>query len=245
MKIRNVVVYLLLSVAALGLSGCATRPPTVAHVHLGHALTGVHVTPDRQGYLLVAEERAAAIVELAHAAAASDSLSVIKSNVDAVVKATLSEESFGLRPSLVQASNHITFAASSDDASANVRESAPRFAKQIVGVVERSDLIGLLGADVAASTRKDEAKTLAAEIDKLARQNLEGVDANRDGVIGGNANQEYGMKQLRRELEQMLARENPPYRTVEQKYLFNLVRLPNGRWVFDKFQRGGNIDGYK
>ena len=26
-------------------SGCVTRPPTIAHVHVGHALSGVHVTP--------------------------------------------------------------------------------------------------------------------------------------------------------------------------------------------------------
>ena len=38
-------------------SGCVTRPPTIAHVHLGHALTGVHVTPNRDGYLLVAGTR--------------------------------------------------------------------------------------------------------------------------------------------------------------------------------------------
>jgi hypothetical protein len=33
--------------------------------------------------------------------------------------------------------------------------------------------------------------------------------------------------------------------TVDQWYLFNLVRLPNGKWVFDKLGRGGNIEGYK
>ena len=49
----------------------------------------------------------------------------------------------------------------------------------------------------------------------------------------------------RAELQAMIARENPPYRTVDEWYLFNLVRLPNGRWVFDKLGRGGNIDGYK
>jgi hypothetical protein len=43
----------------------------------------------------------------------------------------------------------------------------------------------------------------------------------------------------------MIARERPAYRTVDQWYLFNLVRLPNGRWVFDKLARGGNVDGYK
>jgi hypothetical protein len=54
------------------------------------------------------------------------------------------------------------------------------------------------------------------------------------------------MKQLRKELQDMIARENPPYTTVDQYYLFNLVRLPNGKWVYDKLGRGGNIDsGYK
>ena len=43
----------------------------------------------------------------------------------------------------------------------------------------------------------------------------------------------------------MIGRETPHYVTVPQWYLFNLVRLPNGRWVFDKLGRGGNIDGYK
>jgi len=49
--------------------------------------------------------------------------------------------------------------------------------------------------------------------------------------------------QLRKELEGIIAREKPPYVTVDQWYLFNLVRLPNGKWVFDKFGRGGNIEG--
>jgi len=50
---------------------------------------------------------------------------------------------------------------------------------------------------------------------------------------------------LRRDLVDMINREDPPYRTVDEWYLFNLVRLPSGLWVFDKLGRGGNIDGYK
>jgi len=46
-------------------------------------------------------------------------------------------------------------------------------------------------------------------------------------------------------LEAAVARENPRYVTVDQWYLFNLVRLPSGKWVFDKLGRGGNIEGYK
>ena len=235
---------LIAALVLLAASGCVARPPTIAHVHLGHALTGVHVTPGKEGYLLVAEERAAAIHELARKAAASAQLDRIKTDVDAAVNATVSNDEFGLKHSLVQASNHVSFAATSDDASANVRAAAPRFAADIVRVVERCDLIGLLGKDVAASKSTEEAKVLAGEIAKLAEQNLNGEDADGDGVVG-NKPREYGMKQLREELDQMIAREDPPYRTVDQFYLFNLVKLPNGRWVFDKLARGGNIDGYK
>ena len=177
-------------------------------------------------------------------AAVATSLPQIKTDVAAAVTATVSDDAFGLRHSLVQASNHITFAATSDDASANIKASAPQFARDIVRVVERCELIGLLGKDVAATNNLQEAQTLAAEIAKLAQQNVDGEDADSDGVVGSKPT-EYGMKQLRGRLDEMIAREVPPYRTVDQTYLFNLVRLPNGKWVFDKFKRGGNIEGYQ
>jgi hypothetical protein len=113
-----------------------------------------------------------------------------------------------------------------------------------VRVVARCELIGLLGKDVESTTTVQEAQTLAAEIARLAQQNLDGEDADGDGVVGSKP-AEYGMKQLRARLDEMIAREDPPYRTVDDTYLFNLVRLPNGKWVFDKFKRGGNIEGYK
>jgi hypothetical protein len=70
------------------------------------------------------------------------------------VKATDSEDNFGVEQAIVMAANHITFAATSDDASVNVQQAAPVFASHI-------------------------------------------------------------------------------------------TRVPNGRWVFHKLGRGGNIDGYK
>jgi hypothetical protein len=234
----------LAALTLVGLGGCVTRPPSIAHVHVGHALSGVHVTPDQAGYLLVAEERAAAVRELSRKATATEDLQQLKTEVKSAVDATVSDDSFGLRHSLVQASNHITFAATSDDASDNLRAGAPQFATDIVRVVERCELIGLLGKDVAASTTSAEARLLAAEIARLAEENINGDDTDGDGLIGGKA-REYGLKQVRRRLEDMIARERPPYRTVDEAYLFNLVRLPNGKWVFDKFKRGGNIDGYK
>ena len=228
----------------LPFTGCTSRPPTIAHVHIGHAITGVHVTPNQEGYLVTAERRGHEAVEFVQAAAASADLAEIKKNVAAAVHATDSEEDFGVKQAIVMAANHITFAATSDDASVNVQRAAPIFATDITPVVERCELIVLLGKDVAASTSAQEATPSVAELGKLTAANMAGDDSNGDGVVG-SAPSEYGLAQLRKELQAMIARESPPYQTVPQWYLFNLVRLPNGKWVFDKLGRGGNIDGYK
>ena len=139
---------------------------------------------------------------------------------------------------------HVSFAATSEDASANVQKSAPLFARDAAGVVQHCDLIELLSKDVAASTSTREASVAAAEVVKLTRANLNGDDINSPGNPDSLPTN-YGLIQLGQELDAMIAREKPPYVTVDRWYLFNLVRLPNGRWVFDKFGRGGNIEGYK
>jgi hypothetical protein len=238
-----------LVLSLLGAAGCVSRPPTIAHVHIGHAITGVHVTPNQEGYMVTAERRGAEAVEFSRLAAASNDLAVIKRNVAGVVKATDAEDDFGVKQAIVMASNHITFAATSDDASVNVQQAAPIFASHITRVVERCELIVLLGKDVEASSSVEEASVSVAELGKLTRANVNGDDFN---AAAGNAAagagplpSQYGLVQLRTELEAMIARESPRYVTVPQWYLFNLVRLPNGRWVFDKLGRGGNIDGYK
>ncbi len=228
----------------LAAGGCVSRPPTIAHVHIGHALTGVHVTPDKEGYLVTAERRAREAHDRAVHAAAAQDLVAIKSDIAAAVEATSSEESFGVKHALTMAAHHISFAATSDDASINVQRAAPIFATDIGRVIERCELITLLGKDVAASTSAKEAAVSVDEIVKLTDANMNGDDADGDGKVGGKP-AEYGLVQLRTELEAVVARENPRYVTVDQWYLFNLVRLPNGKWVFDKLGRGGNIEGYK
>ena len=238
--LRNATVLMVLLTAG----GCVSRAPTIAHVHIGHAITGVHVTPNKEGYLVTAERRATETVDLAQRAAASNDLEEIKKDVAAAVQDTDFEEGFGVKQAIVMAANHVTFAATSDDASLNVQRAAPIFASHITRVVERCELIVLLGKDVQASKSVKEASIPIAELGKLAQANVTGDDSNGDGVVG-SAPSEYGLAQLRKELEAMIARESPPYVTVPQWYLFNLVRLPNGKWVFDKLGRGGNIDGYK
>ncbi len=230
--------------ALLAAGGCVTRPPSIAHVHIGHAVTGVHVTPGHKGYVLVAEQRADGALAAALLAAEAPTLADIKAHVAEVARITDDPDSFGLKQSLVLAANHISFAATSADASVNVIRFAPVFKANIAAVIGRCDYIELLARDVAASKTRGEAAVVVTEIVKAAEANVEG-DTAPGNAIRGALPTDYGMAQLRGQIQDMIAREHPAYRTVDEWYLFNLVRLPNGRWVFDKLGRGGNIDGYK
>lgn len=238
------VIRLIALVTLVVLAGCVSRPPTIAHVHIGHALTGVHVTPNHEGYFVQAEERAQQAIDATQKGLASADLGVKREAALVAVGATDSEENFGVKQALAMAANHIAFAATSDDASINVQKSAPVFTGDVSRVLERCELIKLLGKDVQSSKTVDEADVSLQEMSKLAQANLKGDDADGNGTVGSSP-KEYGLIQLRKEVEAMVAREVPKYQTVDQWYLFNLVKLPNGKWVFDKLGRGGNIDGYK
>jgi uncharacterized lipoprotein YajG len=244
MNIRIDLARALILVAAAGTTACVTRPPTIAHVHIGHALTGVHVTPGHKGYILVAEQRADEVLAAVKSAGQAADLNAVKAQIAVALSENDNQDNFGVKQSLIMAANHIEFAATSDDASENVIRFAPLFKHDTAAVIERCDYIDLLGKDVAASTSMKDASLLVEEISKAAQANVEGADSKGTGAKG-SIPADYGMAQLRAELDAMIARENPPYRTVDEWYLFNLVRLPNGRWVFDKLGRGGNIDGYK
>ena len=115
------IVAVVLRVAVLGclagLSACIVHPPTIAHVHIGHAVTAVHVTPGHEGYLSVAELRASEAYDSAKSANTDTDLLQLKAHVAAAVTATDSQDNFGVRQSVTMAANHISFAATSADAS--------------------------------------------------------------------------------------------------------------------------------
>jgi hypothetical protein len=224
------------------LDGCVTRPPTIAHVHIGHAITAVHVTPGHLGYVPLAAQRTDEALTAARAAAHATDLSDLKRNVVAVSIACDNPAEFGVKQALTFAANHIAFAATSADASENVIHFAPEFKASIAPLLTRCDYLEALDRDVQNSRSLQEGSVIAQEILKTALANVQGDMSTGAPGEGGS---QVGMAQLRSELDAMVARERPPYRTVDQWYLFNLVRLPNGLWVFDRLGRGGNIDGYK
>jgi hypothetical protein len=201
-------------------------------------------TPHQLGYLAQAERRARDAIDMAQRASASSDLAQIKKYAASAVEATDSPEGFGVKQALVLAANHVSFAATSADASANLHDAAPVFVSHTARVLERCALIRLLGDDVAASTSVAEAQVSIDEIRKLAQANLTGDASDDDGSAGVSPDR-YGLVQIRSELENVVARENPPYVTVDRWYLLNLVRLPSGKWVFDRLRRGDSMEGYK
>ncbi len=236
----------ILVLAVLVASGCAHKAPTIAHVHVGHALTGWHSTPGKEGFFVVAENQAGKALDAAQSASGrGEDIDALKADIALAVEATNPErkadetrERYGVKQALNGAINHIGFAGDSDDASDNIKVSAEAFASNASVVLDRCDLITALGRNIGTASSLDEASVLAEEVLNLSRANVYGEDSDGDGVVGSKPS-EYGLTQLREELDAMVAREDPPYTTVDSWYLFNLVRLPTGKWIFREKGSGG------
>ncbi|MEA3412124.1 MAG: hypothetical protein U9R74_11385 [Pseudomonadota bacterium] len=233
--------------------GCASRAPTIAHTHVGHAMTGWHDTPDKGGLFTTAEDKAGEALRAAEAASSAGDLQDIQARIEEVMIATDPQYAtgpggggvkapYGLRQALSGAVAHISFAANSPDASENIKQSSGQFTLSARPVLERSDLVIALGSDILASDSEEEARILGEEVLFLARANVMGDDSDGDGVPGSSP-EEYGMRQLRDEIQAMIDREDPPYTTVDTWYLFNLVKLPSGQWVF-KQRPASSSGGY-
>jgi hypothetical protein len=220
------------SAAVLFCAACAHQAPTIAHIHVGHAITGAYDTPGKVGYLTLASQEAEQA--LAHAEAAANptsSLDRMKLETAATNAITNTEGTYPLTGAVREAADHIEFAAMSDDASANIRAGYEQFKATVEGVLYRGGLIDRYALDVAGASTEGDARPLVTEIQKLAYANVHGEDLDGDGRIGTTA-REYGLSQISAELDALVARENPPYETVDRWYLFNLIRLPSGEWIF-------------
>ncbi len=225
--------WLLLALSLMtAMTGCSYQAPTIAHIHLGHTVTGVEGTPGQKGYLDVAEQSASEALDQANQALEDNQpLPEIKQHIANVNDITNVREAVALTGTVEHAMTHIRFAAESEDASDNVRDSFPRVEPLAEGIFYRSNLIKLYSEDLAASGSEEDARVVAELVQQLTYANLNGEDLDEDGKIG-NQPREIGMLQLQTEIEAMLAREEPPYVAVDRWYLLNLIRLPNGQWIF-------------
>ena len=237
---RRIAGSLLFAVICLAQGACSSTAPSIAHVHIGHAITGANDTPSKGGYFVLAELRAEEALRLAQTATESNlPSSQIVDRLARVNEEVNLRDDFGLTTALREAASHIAFAAESDDASQNVKRSSRAFTEAVDGVITRANLINLYAQDAQISTSDEETRQLAGEILKLSEANLNGQDLDGDGFIGSQL-PEYGVRQLRRDLDALIARENPPYATVDRWYLFNLIRMPSGDWLFRRRDGAGS-----
>ncbi len=227
------------------LAGCVAQPPTKAHVHIGHSMTGAYNTPGEVGYFTVAEQRADEALQAAQKAVRANRVNdtaETKSSLESVQTAVISGDNFSLAEALQEAVSHIKYAASSEDASANVVTSARQLESDVKDVVERIGLIRLYLEDALLTDDSAELRYYVDEIERLCRANVQGIDVDGSGTVGDSPS-ELGLRQMRQSLQAMINREDPPYSTVERWYLFNLVRLEDGRWEF-RSVRAGESRGY-
>jgi len=219
--------------------------PSIAHIHIGHAITGWHAAPKKQGLLVIAELRsveAATTAELLLRAARDKDLEkaqrYMKDTALAVdpllVDPELTEE-YGLRRATAEAMTHLSLSRDTDDASNNVQRTVTQTNIKAQDILDRSDeLISFL--DIGLESQSiDEIEIIAEEINLAMK-----------GIAGGPEIQgNYGLFEFREDIEQMVARENPAYETVDSWYLFNLVKLPDGQWGFSsRGSRGAAGAGY-
>ncbi len=242
---RHVLIFL----TSLGLTSCASmvnrQPPTISHIHIGHAITAWPMAPRKQGLLVVAELtaiEAATNAELMLKAAREGNMERAKKFLSETAKAvdpgflsrTTSNE-YGLRKAAAEAITHLRLAAEVEDASPNVQRTVAATRIKAEDLIDRSDeLLAYLDAGSKAQTQ-EEMEIIAEEI----------VQTLKSIAGGPEATDSYSLYNFRNDIEAMVAREDPPYETVESYYLLNLVKLPDGQWGFaSRSSRGSAGMGY-
>ena len=236
--------FKLIAVIAAGavLGACQTvseKAPTIAHTHIGHTLTAWVTTPGEQGLYVVAEKEARALQRVLSAVSPSSSLPQVQAAANDALEVIEPSQpgsspglGYGLRRAFDEALSHLEFAAQSDDASANFRNSMPRVAEKARAISERIELVQLLAEDVLRASSSASAAPLVTEMQTVSKEITFGAEVDGRPPVGSSS-EEAGLNQLRDEVAAMTARENPAYVPVAEKWLFGLIRLPSGEWKFD------------
>lgn len=213
-------------------TGCSSvitkKSPPISHVHIGHTLTGWVSTPDKKGLLTTAEQESRIVLDNASKAKTSTSLAEKKkymSNalhaVDPKIQTKGPGRGYGLVRAVTESIAHLQYAASSDDASANIRKTVPTIANKARQIASSANQLKVFGKAALSSSSINEFTALNNEFLTTAKQ------VNGDGSSGT-----YSLKQFRKDILAMVNKEKPAYTTVDSFYLLNLIRLPNGKWAF-------------
>ena len=176
---------------ALSAGVALAQEKNVAQLHMGHVLTGWKDTPDKAGLLPTAV--AEAKIAIQHAGFSMQkpaNLDWLKAHVGHVLHAVdpkVMPKGPGLGYGVIRAAKgavaHIGFSTKSTGATKNIKVHAVHVSASAGNVVAWGQEIVALGQRVQASNSVDEAAQLAAEIEILAHQLIDGVDLNNDGSV--------------------------------------------------------------
>ena len=210
----------------LVLTSCSSivrrEAPSLSHVHIGHAVTAWEPAPNKQGLLVAAELyciEAKANSDLMLEAAANGQLSEMKyhlSNIASLVDPTLvaqsSNEPYGLRKLMAESVVHLKVASEIFDASPNVRRTMAEINVRGEKISSKIDELQIFLELALESENVSEMKFYSEEISRLLT------------TIGGQPADEstYGIQQFHEDIAAMIAREDPPYQTIDKLYLFSI-----------------------
>ncbi|MFK7996668.1 MAG: hypothetical protein AB8B87_21205 [Granulosicoccus sp.] len=239
-----------LAVSTLCLAACASvvrkDAPTIAHVHIGHAITAWNDTPGKQGLLVVAELAAVTAEtnsQLMLKAARNGDIIKTKRFLNQIAIALDPQQydpeqqknGYGVRRGTAEAMTHLTLSAGVFDASTNVQRTVTQTNVRAQDILDSADELAVYIDAGMAATDSVELEIIAEEVSLLVK-----------AIAGGPDYPDiYGLYNLRKDIESMIAREDPPYEVVDSYFLFNLVRLPDGQWGFGSRRgRGAAGAGY-
>jgi len=215
-------------------AGCVTiELPTIAHAHVGHAVTAFVDTPDNRPLFDVALADAAVAAEHAtYAVEGARDVAAVRLHLGHVLhvmdptrEAVGPGSGYGLIKAIDGGADHLGFAQEVPDASANLAAGVPAVIAVLQPLRGQARAIAALAAEGRAN---DDAATAVVYAQEAQQQTAR--------LVGELA-------RARRQLAQVLAAEQPPYRPVARRYLFGIIRLPSGGWAFDTSATGAPVYG--
>lgn len=211
------------ALAAWGLAACVSvQLPSIAHVHVGHAVTAWPDTPGKKGLFDIAQQEAKIVAEHAgYAVAGARDINEVKMHLGHVLHAlnpALEKEGpgtgYGLMKSLDGTADHLGFAGEVKDVSAHVKTGLPPIIAALKPLQQETQVLAVLARDARQSRDLAQVVAYAEEVRQRSEKLVSQLTA------------------ARQQLDRLHAAESPPYQPIAQRYLFGVIRLPSGDWVY-------------
>ena len=223
----SIFIFTLLVTTGCG-SAIQKKSPAISHVHIGHTLNGWVTTPGKKGLLATSEQEARVVLDQATKANKSSTLAQKKKYManalhalDPKIQTSGPGTGYGLIRAVTESIAHLQYSANSNDASVNIKRTVPTIVNKAKTIASESNQLKVFAQAATNSSSTNEFNALNNEFLKSAKK-----------ISGDGSTNSYSLMQFRKDILAMTKNEKPAYTTVDSYFLFNLIRLPNGRWAY-------------